>query len=130
MEQRLNGWVGATAVDPRENPPTSGIARRDSHVRNSRGDSTGNRTRFALVERSSLAEPRRANVQAKQSGTRESTWKIMRVPMTRVVRTPFDDHVVSRLQQSSLVVTSNPSCKWTQKINDVQCVADVGEVNM
>ncbi|KAJ8883906.1 hypothetical protein PR048_015761 [Dryococelus australis] len=35
--------------DPRENPPTSGIVRYDSHVPKSGGDPTRNRTLFALV---------------------------------------------------------------------------------
>ncbi|KAJ8882965.1 hypothetical protein PR048_014804 [Dryococelus australis] len=50
--------------DHRENPPTSSIARRNSHVRNSGSDSVGNRTRFALVgsgssSRCSTAAPAR-----------------------------------------------------------------------
>ncbi|KAJ8870856.1 hypothetical protein PR048_027157 [Dryococelus australis] len=35
--------------DPRENPPTSGIVRHDSHMRNSGSNSAGNQTRFAQV---------------------------------------------------------------------------------
>ncbi|KAJ8871608.1 hypothetical protein PR048_027935 [Dryococelus australis] len=35
--------------DPRENPPTSGIIRHDSNMRESRGDSARNRTLFALT---------------------------------------------------------------------------------
>ncbi|KAJ8879950.1 hypothetical protein PR048_020571 [Dryococelus australis] len=45
---------------------------------------------------SSLAESSRANVQAKQSGTRESTWKTMRVPMDMAVRATSANDVMSR----------------------------------
>ncbi|KAJ8882813.1 hypothetical protein PR048_014627 [Dryococelus australis] len=47
-----------------------------------------------------------ANMQAKQSSTRESTWKTMRVPTSRVVRASFDDHVVSRVRDRFLNVPS------------------------
>ncbi|KAJ8867880.1 hypothetical protein PR048_031685 [Dryococelus australis] len=36
--------------NPRENPPTNGIVRHDSHVRKSGSDPEGNRTRFTYVE--------------------------------------------------------------------------------
>ncbi|KAJ8875249.1 hypothetical protein PR048_023144 [Dryococelus australis] len=47
MEQRRNERAGE-AGDPRENPPTNGIVRDDSHVRES-GDPAGDLTRFAWV---------------------------------------------------------------------------------
>ncbi|KAJ8890903.1 hypothetical protein PR048_010412 [Dryococelus australis] len=43
-----NARVGVTG-DPRENPPTSGFVRHDSHMRESGSDPAGNRTRFALM---------------------------------------------------------------------------------
>ncbi|KAJ8877914.1 hypothetical protein PR048_022373 [Dryococelus australis] len=47
-EQRRNARAGKTE-DPRENLPTSGIVRHDSHMRKSGSDPAGNRIRFALV---------------------------------------------------------------------------------
>ncbi|KAJ8891983.1 hypothetical protein PR048_004548 [Dryococelus australis] len=47
-EQRRNARAGET-VDPRENPPTSGIVRHDYHARKSGSSAARNRTRFALV---------------------------------------------------------------------------------
>ncbi|KAJ8880212.1 hypothetical protein PR048_016678 [Dryococelus australis] len=41
--------VGKPA-EPRENPPTSGIVRHDSHMGNSESDPARNRTRFAVVD--------------------------------------------------------------------------------
>ncbi|KAJ8867513.1 hypothetical protein PR048_031315 [Dryococelus australis] len=49
MERGRNGEEGETG-DPREDPPTNGIVRHDSHLRKS-GDPAGDRTRFALVGR-------------------------------------------------------------------------------
>ncbi|KAJ8874117.1 hypothetical protein PR048_024958 [Dryococelus australis] len=49
MEQRWNGRAGETG-DLRENTPTSGIVRHDSHMRKYVSGSKGNRTRFAKVE--------------------------------------------------------------------------------
>ncbi|KAJ8881181.1 hypothetical protein PR048_017654 [Dryococelus australis] len=46
MEWHRNARAGQTE-DPRENPPTSGIVRHDSHVRKSGGDPTRNQTRLA-----------------------------------------------------------------------------------
>ncbi|KAJ8887519.1 hypothetical protein PR048_013735 [Dryococelus australis] len=48
MEQRLNERAGETG-DPRENPPTSGIIRSDSHMRKFGSDPAGGRTLSALV---------------------------------------------------------------------------------
>ncbi|KAJ8873954.1 hypothetical protein PR048_024794 [Dryococelus australis] len=48
MEKRQNEGAGKT-VNPRENPPTSGIVRHDSHMLKSGTDPAGNQTRFALV---------------------------------------------------------------------------------
>ncbi|KAJ8894915.1 hypothetical protein PR048_000222 [Dryococelus australis] len=48
IEQCRNARVGETG-HPRENPWTSGIVRDDSHVQDSGGDPTGNRTRFTLA---------------------------------------------------------------------------------
>ncbi|KAJ8880610.1 hypothetical protein PR048_017080 [Dryococelus australis] len=48
MEQRRNERAGETG-DLRENPPTSGIVRHDSHMRKSGSDPAGNRTRFVYV---------------------------------------------------------------------------------
>ncbi|KAJ8867592.1 hypothetical protein PR048_031394 [Dryococelus australis] len=47
-EQRRNSMAGETG-NPRENPPVSGIVRRDHHTRKSGSDPAGNRTRFAHV---------------------------------------------------------------------------------
>ncbi|KAJ8875426.1 hypothetical protein PR048_023321 [Dryococelus australis] len=46
--QGMSERVGETG-DPRENSPTSGIVRHDSHTRKSGSYPAGNRTRFALV---------------------------------------------------------------------------------
>ncbi|KAJ8888761.1 hypothetical protein PR048_008253 [Dryococelus australis] len=46
MEQRRNTRAGGTG-DPRENPPSSGNVRHDSHMRKSGRNPTGYRTRFA-----------------------------------------------------------------------------------
>ncbi|KAJ8896910.1 hypothetical protein PR048_002256 [Dryococelus australis] len=48
MERRRNEKEGETG-DPRENPPTSGIVRHDSHMRKCKSDLTRNRTRLASV---------------------------------------------------------------------------------
>ncbi|KAJ8866397.1 hypothetical protein PR048_032240 [Dryococelus australis] len=48
MEQRLSEGAGE-AGGTREDPPTSGIVRHDSHRRRSGSDPTGNRARFAMV---------------------------------------------------------------------------------
>ncbi|KAJ8875273.1 hypothetical protein PR048_023168 [Dryococelus australis] len=47
IEQLRNARMGKTG-DPRENRPTSGITRHDSHVQKSGSDPAGNRTGFAL----------------------------------------------------------------------------------
>ncbi|KAJ8866143.1 hypothetical protein PR048_033667 [Dryococelus australis] len=49
-QRRRAGETG----DPRENPPISGIIRHDSHMRISEGDSSGNRTRFTVLEGDTL----------------------------------------------------------------------------
>ncbi|KAJ8866051.1 hypothetical protein PR048_033575 [Dryococelus australis] len=59
----MQGRRGKTG-DPRENPPTSGMVRHDSHMRKSGGDPAGYGTRFALVggeqaNRSATAAPAR-----------------------------------------------------------------------
>ncbi|KAJ8887704.1 hypothetical protein PR048_013922 [Dryococelus australis] len=46
MEQRQNERAGETG-DPRENPPASGIAQHDSHMRKFGSDCAWNPTRFA-----------------------------------------------------------------------------------
>ncbi|KAJ8866104.1 hypothetical protein PR048_033628 [Dryococelus australis] len=42
-------WKGGEVGDPRENSPTSGIVRHDSHLRKSGSEPAGDSTRFALV---------------------------------------------------------------------------------
>ncbi|KAJ8866721.1 hypothetical protein PR048_032582 [Dryococelus australis] len=48
MEQRRNEKAGETG-EPRENPPTSGIVRHDSHMLRSGSDPAGNRTRRRIA---------------------------------------------------------------------------------
>ncbi|KAJ8865978.1 hypothetical protein PR048_033502 [Dryococelus australis] len=48
MEQRRNAKLGEMG-EPRDNPPTSGIVRRDSHMRKSGSDPVSIRTRFAQL---------------------------------------------------------------------------------
>ncbi|KAJ8888577.1 hypothetical protein PR048_008069 [Dryococelus australis] len=50
MEQRMNERAGETG-DPRDDPPTSGIIRHNSHMRKSGSEPVGNRTRFTYSRR-------------------------------------------------------------------------------
>ncbi|KAJ8887876.1 hypothetical protein PR048_007359 [Dryococelus australis] len=74
MEQCRNARAMETG-DPRENPPTSGIARYNPHVRKSGRDPAANRTRFAFKQPSvpnlRRKQPSVPNLRRKQPKLRE-----------------------------------------------------------
>ncbi|KAJ8869804.1 hypothetical protein PR048_028812 [Dryococelus australis] len=126
MEQRRNEEAGETG-DPRENPPTSGIVRHDSHMRNARGRPRHKPNQVRLGFQRFRAAPN-YELQATWKSRRRSGSRCIGIqPTGRIIKSSNKPSSVpnalpARLAPSPLqVVETKESNSFPSKIPMAQC---------